>query len=94
MPRDGSQNIPGFSGPSGYHDEAGSSQPNQTAGECVGYTKSSLHGPGEEPKEMLMVVMSPAESVRLKAKVKAIDPGAFVIVSDATEVLGHGFASH
>ncbi|WP_438480480.1 YitT family protein [Oleiharenicola lentus] len=47
-----------------------------------------------DPRELLMVVMNPAESVRLKALVREIDPHAFLILSDATEVLGHGFAPH
>lgn len=45
-------------------------------------------------QEVLMVVMTPSELVRLKATVHALDPQAFMIVSDAAEVLGHGFAPH
>jgi uncharacterized membrane-anchored protein YitT (DUF2179 family) len=56
---------------------------------------TSLRGEGGytgDPREVLMIVMNPAESVRLKELVRAIDPQAFLILSDATEVLGHGFA--
>lgn len=45
-------------------------------------------------QEVLMVVMTPSELTGLKAAVRAEDPHAFVIVSDAAEVVGHGFASH
>ena len=45
-------------------------------------------------QEVLMVVMTPAELARLKPVVHACDPQAFMIVSDASEVLGHGFAPH
>lgn len=45
-------------------------------------------------QEVLMVVMTPGELTRFKAVVRAQDPNAFMIVSDAAEVLGHGFASH
>ncbi len=45
---------------------------------------------GEE-KCMLYCVVSKKEIVNVKDIVAAIDPNAFVIVSDATEVLGEGF---
>lgn len=45
-------------------------------------------------QEVLMVVMTPGELTRFKAVVRAQDPNAFMIVSDAAEVLGHGFAPH
>ena len=56
-----------------------------------------LHGQGGytgESREVLMIVMTPAESVRLKALVREIDPTAFVILNNATEVLGRGFSQH
>ena len=40
---------------------------------------------------MIMVVVHQTEFTRLKNLVKIIDPSAFVIVSDAAEVLGEGF---
>jgi uncharacterized membrane-anchored protein YitT (DUF2179 family) len=40
---------------------------------------------------MLMVVTEQREVSRLKALVKAEDPNAFVILSDAAEVMGEGF---
>ena len=45
---------------------------------------------GEE-KPVLMVVVYQTEFTKLKQVVKNIDPSAFVIVSDAYEVLGEGF---
>jgi uncharacterized membrane-anchored protein YitT (DUF2179 family) len=45
---------------------------------------------GEE-RRMLMTVVSRSEVSRLKELVRGIDPKAFVIVSDAQEVLGEGF---
>ncbi len=42
-------------------------------------------------KPILMVVIPQTEFTRLKQLVKLIDPQAFVIVSDASEVLGEGF---
>jgi uncharacterized membrane-anchored protein YitT (DUF2179 family) len=45
---------------------------------------------GEE-RPVIMVVVYQTEFTKLKQVVKAIDPSAFVIVSDAYEVLGEGF---
>ncbi|MBT2570440.1 YitT family protein [Planococcus sp. ISL-110] len=42
-------------------------------------------------KPLLMVVIPQTEFTKLKQLVKFIDPSAFVIVSDASEVLGEGF---
>ena len=48
---------------------------------------------GEE-KCMLYCVVSQKEIVRVKEIVAEVDPGAFVIVSDAREVLGEGFQEY
>lgn len=42
-------------------------------------------------KHVLIVVCSRPEARRLRAKAKEIDPASFIIVSDATEILGKGF---
>ena len=42
-------------------------------------------------KHVLIVVCSRPEAVRLRAKAKQLDPASFIIVSDATEILGKGF---
>ncbi|WP_375295454.1 YitT family protein [Paenibacillus doosanensis] len=47
-----------------------------------------------ENRTVLMVVVGQSEVSRLKALVKSIDPGAFVILSDTNEVLGEGFKIH
>ncbi|RHW36848.1 YitT family protein [Lysinibacillus yapensis] len=44
-----------------------------------------------EQKLMLMVVVYQSEFTKLKQVIKTVDPEAFVIVSDAYEVLGKGF---
>jgi len=53
-----------------------------------------LHGSGYysgENKEILMCVVKRHEEYQLKKVVEKIDPDAFMILSDATEVLGMGF---
>ena len=47
-----------------------------------------------ESRQVLMTVMRPMEMVRLKDTVRAIDPTAFMIFCDASEVLGYGFTPH
>lgn len=47
-----------------------------------------------ENKFMLYCVVSKKEIVKLKEIVAEVDPGAFVIVSDAREVLGEGFQEY
>ncbi len=42
-------------------------------------------------KHVLMIVCSRPEARRLRAKAKQLDPASFIIVSDATEILGKGF---
>ncbi|MFC3886553.1 YitT family protein [Bacillus songklensis] len=45
----------------------------------------------ETERPVLMVVVDQTEFTKLKQTVKSIDPTAFVIVMDATDVLGEGF---
>lgn len=42
-------------------------------------------------KHVLIVVCSRPEARKLRAKTKELDPASFIIVSDATEILGKGF---
>ncbi|KGE20423.1 YitT family protein [Paenibacillus wynnii] len=42
-------------------------------------------------RTVLMVVVGQNEITRLKAIVRSVDPGAFVIITEAHEVLGEGF---
>ncbi|KYG33727.1 YitT family protein [Alkalihalobacillus trypoxylicola] len=57
-----------------------------------GVTK--LNGYGgytNEKRDVLMCVVNQGEVTKLKQIVKSIDPKAFVVVTNATEVLGEGF---
>ena len=44
-----------------------------------------------EETKMLYCVVSPSEVPRLKQLVQEVDPGAFMILSEASEVMGEGF---
>jgi uncharacterized membrane-anchored protein YitT (DUF2179 family) len=60
-----------------------------------GVTKlPAIGGYTEEERPILMVVVHQREFTKLKHFVKLIDPSAFVIVSDAHEVLGEGFKKY
>lgn len=57
-----------------------------------GVTKMpAIGGYTNEERPILMVVVYQTEFTKLKHLVKMVDPTAFVIVSDAYEVLGEGF---
>lgn len=57
-----------------------------------GVTKlPAVGGYTDAEKPILLVVVYQTEFSRLKHVIKAVDPSAFVIVSDAYEVLGEGF---
>lgn len=57
-----------------------------------GVTKlSAIGGYTGEERPVLMVVVYQTEFTKLKQVLKTVDPQAFVIVSDAYEVLGEGF---
>ena len=47
-----------------------------------------------EARAVLMVVMRPSDTPRLKRVVRDHDPRAFVTLTDASEVLGYGFKTH
>ena len=44
-------------------------------------------------KTIMITVCKRMEAIRLKAKVKEVDPSAFVIITDANEILGKGFST-
>ena len=46
-----------------------------------------------EKKKVIITVCKRGEALKLKAKVKSFDPEAFVIITDANEILGKGFVS-
>ena len=52
---------------------------------------SGYGGYTDEERPVLMCVVNQSEVTKLKHIVKAVDPQAFVIVTNATEVLGEGF---
>ncbi|KGA95570.1 membrane protein [Alkalihalobacillus alcalophilus ATCC 27647 = CGMCC 1.3604] len=57
-----------------------------------GVTKLSGHGGyTNQERDVLMCVVNQGEVTKLKQIVKTIDPNAFVVVTNATEVLGEGF---
>ncbi|WP_053360583.1 YitT family protein [Bacillus sp. FJAT-27251] len=57
-----------------------------------GMTKLSAYGGyTDEERPVLMCVVDQTEFTKLKQVVKSIDPAAFIIVTDASEVLGEGF---
>lgn len=56
-----------------------------------------LHGEGwysHADKNVILCVFKPQELFRVKTIVKRIDPVAFMILTDAKEVLGEGFVTH
>mgnify|MGYP001336639046 CR=1 FL=1 len=60
-----------------------------------GLTKlSALGGYTDEKRTVLMIVMEQSEITKFKNLVEAIDPTAFIIISDTHEVLGKGFNLH
>ncbi len=55
---------------------------------------TQLHGEGvytHEGKTVLMTVVSRHEAVKLRNFIKASDPGAFLIITSSTEIIGNGF---
>ena len=60
------------------------------------YPMSILNGEGaytHQPKQVIMVVVSLLQVARLKAAVEAEDPAAFMVITDAAEVIGTGFSA-
>ena len=56
-----------------------------------------LHGEGAysgDPKKVLMCAFKQREIVAVKEAVRQADPNAFMIVTNAHEVLGEGFGSY
>jgi uncharacterized membrane-anchored protein YitT (DUF2179 family) len=49
---------------------------------------------GQDKSVLLCVLPWRTEGVRLKKIVRSVDPEAFVVVADVSEVLGEGFSSH
>lgn len=63
----------------------------------IGRGATFLHGRGaysNEPKNVIICVVSLPELGRLKQAVREVDPKAFMIVQNAGEVLGQGFITN
>lgn len=57
-----------------------------------GYTMYDAEGGYTgEPKKILITVCKRNEALKLKMKIHEVDPTAFVIITDANEILGKGF---
>ena len=55
-----------------------------TVGLAIGeYTK--------DERTMIHTVCKRIEAIRLRKKIKEIDPGAFIIVTTSSEIIGRGF---
>ena len=62
----------------------------------IGRGATILNGEGaytHQPKQVIMVVVSLLQGARLKAAVEAEDPTAFMVITDAAEVIGTGFSA-
>lgn len=58
-----------------------------------GYTKFNAEGGYTgEPRTVVITVCRRSQAVRLKARLHEVDPTSFVIITDANEILGKGFA--
>ena len=53
-----------------------------------------IGGYSGDPKKVIMTVVKPSQISDLKEAVMAIDPKAFLVVQDAHQVLGEGFAHY
>lgn len=59
-----------------------------------GFTKFEAYGGyTDEPRTVILTVCRRAQAVRLKARLHEADPTAFVIITDANEILGKGFSA-
>jgi uncharacterized membrane-anchored protein YitT (DUF2179 family) len=45
----------------------------------------------QEDREIIMTVCKRSEALRLRRKVKSIDPEAFIIITKTSEIFGKGF---
>lgn len=58
-----------------------------------GFTKYNARGGYTgEPRTIIITVCRRAQAIRLKTKLNEVDPSAFVIITDANEILGNGFS--
>ena len=56
------------------------------------FTRYDAHGGyTEQDKAVLVCVCKRGEALNIKSTVKKLDPTSFVIITDATEIVGKGF---
>lgn len=62
--------------------------------EEMNHSATALKGQGVysgEDKDVIMTVCKRSEALRLRRKVKEIDPGSFIIITKTSEIMGKGF---
>ncbi len=62
--------------------------------EDMNHSATALRGEGiysHEAKDVIMTVCKRSEALRLRRKVKEIDPGSFIIITKSSEIMGKGF---
>ena len=62
--------------------------------EDMKHSATALRGEGvysREAKDVIMTVCKRSEALRLRKKVKEIDPGSFIIITKSSEIMGKGF---
>ena len=62
--------------------------------EKMNHSATALKGQGVysgEDKDVIMTVCKRSEALRLRRKVKEIDPGSFIIITKSSEIMGKGF---
>ena len=62
--------------------------------EDMNHSATALRGEGvysREAKDIIMTVCKRSEALRLRRKVKEIDPGSFIIITKSSEIMGKGF---
>jgi uncharacterized membrane-anchored protein YitT (DUF2179 family) len=51
-------------------------------------------GHGGQKKRVIWCVVTTSQLSRVKAAMQSVDPNAFMAITDASEIVGHGFYSH
>ena len=62
--------------------------------EKMNRSATALKGQGVysgQDKDVIMTVCKRSEAIRLRRKIKEIDPGAFIIITKTSEIMGKGF---
>lgn len=62
--------------------------------EKMNHSATAIKGEGiytHETKDVILTVCKRSEALRLRRKIKEIDPGAFIIITKTSEIMGKGF---